>query len=241
MLLDADGRKLSFLHLGEVYGGDPVPDKVAAWLREALEADPEERFILVVGGSGKKKVDSFIKVLENREGVTSISRSDDRIVIHARAGALTAEEILEPMEKEKLPLRLIEPVAVRFSRAGNEALEAKLPDLSAIPGAWSITSGDRPTAFIARLLLEPAALASADASWVPDVEEKRFRLPGVSTGPRGARPAFKALECPGVLAVFPDLWHESIAVVGRKHSIDWGAVLKAFRDAGVMDAEMVPE
>ncbi|MHC4550002.1 MAG: hypothetical protein ACYTEZ_14615 [Planctomycetota bacterium] len=203
LVLDADGRRAASLALA---GKTMDPALLAQLLRDARTEEPVELFRLEVT---KGSVPALRAAIEELEGVEGTALRQQVLRVAVTKGAVPPARLDQLARKHEIELRWQSPVAVR--RPAQKR-----------PGLW-YGSGER--VHVAPLLLHPAALP-------PDLEARRYRLPGIPKGGAGARVAAAPLGVPGVVSVLPDIFAEQQTVIGRKGHIRWKEVEAAFRQAG---------
>ncbi|MHC4601495.1 MAG: hypothetical protein ACYS47_21080, partial [Planctomycetota bacterium] len=145
MVVDADGRKVSFLKLVAGQGGSE-PEKVAEWLAESLKGKPRERFTFRITSALDDAEKDFLGTLGKIEGVHAVEMKRGTVVVTADPGILTPEKLLAPVEERGLALLLLDPVPVRFEARELSGEEDGRPDFDGVPGVWSLGKGDRPRA-----------------------------------------------------------------------------------------------
>ena len=211
LVLDADGRRVTGIALPGM-GSPPADPTLVADILDAAATDPPvEMFRVAVNGD----VEAFREALEELESVEGTELRGGILRIAVSEGGLA------PAKVDALAGRL----EVRLEWSGPIAL---LPVAAKAPGVWYATPQ---WSWVMPELLDPKALP-------PDLEARAYRLRGIPKGGTGSRVARAPLRLPGVVAVFPDIFGEKQAVVGRKGKVDWKAVRRAFKQAGCRAQEI---
>jgi len=227
LVLDADGRRVDARALKE--GDDPA--EVATWIRRALEAPARERFRLRVRpGPGEGTAAGFAAAAAKAPGVLRAEAKGEEVEVLAKSGELPPEALARLAAAAKVQVEILEPVPVALAPGKDADPIAASRGLARAAGTWYVAEEkERLRAFVTRLLLDPAVLRKAAPAHEPDVEARRYAIPGVSPGPPGMKVAQAVQALPGVLAVVPDLAVESVTVVGRRGEAAWASVLEALR------------
>ncbi|MHC4134718.1 MAG: hypothetical protein ACYTDU_10335 [Planctomycetota bacterium] len=210
LVLDADGRRVAGIDLPGMGGAPADPTLVADLLDAAATDPPVEMFRVAVKGD----VDAFREALEELESVEGTARRGDVLRIAVGQGGLAPAKVDALAQKLEVRLKWSSPIAVK-------------PVATKGPGVWYATPQ---RSWVIPELLDPKALP-------PDLEARGYRLRGIPKGGTGSRVAQAPLRLPGVVAVFPDIFGEEQAVVGRKGEVDWKAVRQAFKQAGCRPQE----
>jgi len=167
------------------------------------------------------------------DGVTSAELNAGVLRIKANAGSIDPARLVKVAHGHIVDLTFQDPVPVRFeAKKDGPPVETAAKRIAKVAGTWYTVRDRVLEAYVTRLLLDAAALARAGASYVPDVEARRFELPGIPKGGAGCRVALAPLRTPGVLTIFADVFNERQVVVARKGEVSWDDVAAAFAAAG---------
>jgi hypothetical protein len=236
-VIDADGRRVSFMGLIGGGGAGSMPADVAPWLTRSLESKSREWFHLTLSPGAGPKADAFSEFLRKHEGVQAVEKSGEKLLVKAAPGALPLVKILEEAKKRGVGVAFRDPILVTFTPKVKKEGMNLAKSIAPVPGVWSV-SGEAPhRALISRFMMHPVTLGKTAADWAPDVEARNYALPQVSGGRAATRAAGVILKLPGALTLFPAFFSDEATVVGRKGKIAWPAVLKAFRDLGIQASE----
>lgn len=230
-MLDADGRRVDSIPLPGMGAANIDPATLAKRLRTAKTAPAIESVRATLEGSDGciAKVRRDVAALD---GVTSVDFTAGVLSIKGRAGSLQPKKLVRLAKGHVVELTFQEPVRVNFDSTGDASPRGPAAAIAKVAGAWYVEQGPALQAYVTRPLLSPKELARAGGSYAPDVEARRFELPGIPKGGAGCRVALAPLRVPGVLAIFADLFHDRQTVVGRKGTVSWADVTKAFEGAG---------
>jgi hypothetical protein len=226
MVLDADGRRVDAIPLGAKKAG-----QVAEWLRDALAAPAYERLTVRFATADREAEKGFWKRILEIDGIENgPTNRDGTINLTVKAGGLHPEKVEALARAAGLELTLVQPLAVKLTPR-----KAKAGDLEALkkaPGTWYVSRRGPARAFVSRVFLNPAALATAAPDLTTDLETFAFRLERVLEGNKDCAIALSPIRIKGVLSVLPDASFENVTVVARRGTVKPKALLGAFAKAG---------
>ena len=226
MVLDADGRRVDAIPLGAKKAG-----QVAEWLRDTLTAPAYERLAVRFANADHEAVEGFKKRVLEIDGIDNGPTSrDNTINFTVKAGGLHPEKVEVLARAAGLKLTLVQPLVVKLTPR-----KAKTGDVEALknaPGTWYVSTQGPARAFVSRVFLNPAALATAAPDLATDLETFAFDLEAVLKGNKDCAIALSPLRIKGVLSVLPDASFENVRVVARRGTVKPKALLNAFEKAG---------
>jgi hypothetical protein len=227
LVLDADGRRVDSIALPGMGAPRISSDEIARRLDAAKSAPAIEIWKFEAKGSDAS-LDSLRETLSKHKGARGASRTGTAFRVKVTSGALQPKTLAKYAAALETSLTIHEPVPVQF--ANHENGEAAAKAIASLAGTWHADHAPTVHAYVAGLLLRPAALSKAGGRC--DVESRHFDLPDIPTGGTACRVAMAPLSLPGVLAIHVDIFNERQTIVGRKDRVDWNDVVAAFAKAG---------
>jgi hypothetical protein len=203
LVLDGDGRRVGAIALA---GAKPA--NVARALTAWKDAMPVESLRIRLT---KPDVDwrLLTRAVFRKGDRGTATKRDGHLIFRMERGGLSPARLTAAAKESGVEFEWIDPVPVT----------TKTTDA---PGVWYAEEG---RCYVTRVLLSPSILGESD------IEQRVFKLPGVSRGASGAPVAAAPLKEQGVLTVFADLFHDREIVVGRKNAVDWKKVEAALERA----------